>query len=47
MVKILLDAMGGDNAPASNVKGAVLALAKDKELYLILKIGRASCRERV
>ena len=36
MVKILLDAMGGDNAPASNVKGAVLALAKDKELYLIL-----------
>ena len=36
MVKILLDAMGGDNAPAAPVKGAVLALERDKELYLIL-----------
>lgn len=28
--------MGGDNAPAAPVKGAVLALERDKELYLIL-----------
>ena len=36
MVKILLDAMGGDNAPAATVQGAVEALNRDKELYLIL-----------
>lgn len=36
MIKILVDAMGGDNAPASNVQGCVQALEKDKELYLIL-----------
>ena len=36
MVKIIVDAMGGDNAPAANVAGAVEALSKDKELYLIL-----------
>lgn len=28
--------MGGDNAPAAPVKGAVMALERDKELYLIL-----------
>ena len=36
MIKIILDAMGGDNAPQSTVNGAVLALERDKELYLIL-----------
>ena len=36
MVKILLDAMGGDNAPQATVQGAVMALERDKELYLIL-----------
>lgn len=36
MIKILLDAMGGDNAPYSTVAGAVRALNNDKELYLIL-----------
>ena len=36
MIKILLDAMGGDNAPYATVAGAVEALNKDKELYLIL-----------
>ncbi|MDE6667460.1 MAG: phosphate acyltransferase PlsX [Clostridia bacterium] len=36
MIKILLDAMGGDNAPAATCQGAVLALENDKELYLIL-----------
>ena len=36
MVKILVDAMGGDNAPAATVQGSVLALEKDKDLYLVL-----------
>lgn len=36
MIKILVDAMGGDNAPAATVQGCVLALEKDKELYLVL-----------
>ena len=36
MIKILVDAMGGDNAPYATVAGAVQALNKDKELYLIL-----------
>lgn len=41
MIKIILDAMGGDNAPAATVQGAVEALKNDKELYLILT-GRQS-----
>lgn len=36
MIKIILDAMGGDNAPYSTVAGAVRALKSDNELYLIL-----------
>ena len=36
MIKILVDAMGGDNAPFATVAGAVEALNKDKELYIIL-----------
>lgn len=36
MVKILLDAMGGDNAPAATCQGAAMALKEDKNLYLIL-----------
>lgn len=36
MVKILVDAMGGDNAPAATVRGSVLALENDEQLYLIL-----------
>ena len=36
MIKIILDAMGGDNAPKATVDGAVTALGRDKELYLIL-----------
>ena len=36
MIKILLDAMGGDNAPAATVQGACEALNADKEIYLIL-----------
>ncbi len=36
MIKIILDAMGGDHAPEVTVQGAVEALKNDKELYLIL-----------
>ena len=36
MIKIVIDAMGGDFAPAQQVKGAVEALAKDKELSVVL-----------
>ena len=35
-VKVALDAMGGDNAPAEIVKGAVWALEKQKNLQLFL-----------
>lgn len=36
MTKILVDAMGGDNAPAAIVEGSVQALNADKDLYLVL-----------
>ncbi len=36
MTKIIIDAMGGDYAPAEQVLGCVNALKKDKDLYLIL-----------
>lgn len=36
MTKIVVDAMGGDFAPAEQVKGSVVALEKDKDLALIL-----------
>ena len=36
MTKIILDAMGGDNAPEEIVKGAVLALSQDKDLKVVL-----------
>ncbi|MBR6703315.1 MAG: phosphate acyltransferase PlsX [Clostridia bacterium] len=36
MTKIVIDAMGGDYAPKQQVLGAVTALNKDKDLYLIL-----------
>lgn len=41
MVKIIVDAMGGDNAPYSVIAGAVQALEADKSLFLILT-GRAN-----
>lgn len=34
-MKIVVDAMGGDNAPAEIVKGAVMALSKDKDLSVV------------
>ena len=39
MIRIAVDAMGGDNAPLCNVKGAVLALNESKEIEVIL-VGR-------
>ena len=36
MIKIVIDAMGGDYAPQQQVLGAVAALKKDKDLRLIL-----------
>ena len=36
MVKIALDAMGGDNAPGEIVKGAVQAVAADKDCFVYL-----------
>ena len=36
MVKIAIDAMGGDYAPREQVLGAVAALKKDKDLSVIL-----------
>ena len=36
MIKIVVDAMGGDFAPQQQVLGSVAALNKDKDLHLIL-----------
>lgn len=36
MIKIAIDAMGGDFAPEQQVKGAVLALEKDQDLFVYL-----------
>ncbi len=36
MIKIAVDAMGGDYAPFEQVKGSVWALQKDKDLFLYL-----------
>ena len=36
LVKIVVDAMGGDNAPQSTVKGAVDALNKSQEISVLL-----------
>ncbi|MDE7084143.1 MAG: phosphate--acyl-ACP acyltransferase, partial [Clostridia bacterium] len=41
MDKIVLDGMGGDNAPAAVVEGSVNAIKADKQLYLII-CGRES-----
>ena len=36
MIRIVLDAMGGDHAPQATCEGAVLALRGDKELTIVL-----------
>lgn len=35
MVKIIVDCLGGDNSPAANVEGAVKALRKLDDLYIV------------
>ncbi len=39
MVKVAVDAMGGDNAPAEVIKGAVRAVNADKRIHVVL-VGR-------
>ncbi len=39
MVKVAIDAMGGDHAPGEIIKGAILALSSLEDLYLVL-VGR-------
>ena len=36
MIKIVIDAFGGDNAPEEIVKGAVLAINKLKDVHVVL-----------
>ena len=36
MIKIIVDCFGGDHSPRANVEGALAALAKNPDLYLIL-----------
>ena len=35
MYKVILDTMGGDNSPYAQVEGAVIAVNKDKDFYVI------------
>lgn len=44
-MKIIVDAMGGDNAPQEIVKGAVMALCEDSELKVVLTGDEAKIRE--
>lgn len=36
MIKIIIDCFGGDHSPQANIDGALAALAKNEDLYLIL-----------
>ena len=42
MIRIALDAMGGDNAPEAEVEGAALALAELPPTFLIQLVGRTA-----
>jgi len=46
VIRIALDAMGGDNAPNSEVAGAALALAELAPTFMIQLVGRAADIER-
>ena len=44
-MKIIVDAMGGDNAPVSNVRGALAAVRElGVEVILVGRAGRATTR---
>ena len=45
MIKIIVDAMGGDNAPQEIVRGAAAALAADKRLSVVLTGDEGKIRE--
>lgn len=47
MIKIIVDAMGGDNAPYAPVAGAAQAAEKDKELYIVFTGRRAEIEEEL
>ena len=47
MIKILLDAMGGDGGVSVNVRGACSALAADKDIYLVLTGRKAEIEEEL
>ena len=36
MIKVVLDVMGGDNAPVELIKGGVLSVNKNKDLHIIM-----------
>ena len=36
MVKVAVDAMGGDNAPAEVIKGSVRAVNEDNRIHVVL-----------
>jgi len=44
MIKILIDCFGGDHSPQANVDGALSALSKQPELYLMLTGDEATLR---
>lgn len=44
MIKVAVDCFGGDNSPKANVDGALSALEKNKELYIILTGDEANIR---
>ena len=44
MIKVVVDCFGGDNSPKANVEGALKALSKNKELYIILTGDEANIR---
>ena len=47
MVKIVIDAMGGDFAPAAQVGGAVEALRRDKDISVLLVGDEGKIREEL
>lgn len=47
MITILVDAMGGDNAPQAPIAGALSALEKDKDLAIILTGDEATIRAQL
>ena len=44
MIKVAVDCFGGDNSPKANVEGALSALSKNKDLYIILTGDEANLR---